>query len=175
MRVLAAAIVATGVAAALVAIGAWRESPVALVLALLACVPAIAAPLLVARRTGAMAEAAGHPQDVARQARDLLGRVKHAPEIAELASLVATIRRRPSAATMASSVPKLGRLRSTLRFGRLASSLIGRAGPGPQQHRLLVPFTPERLGTTWSAVGWSWMGWLVAVVVLLASLVGLVV
>lgn len=172
--VLAAAIVTTGIFGVLAAIAAWRESPMIMVLMLVACLPAVVAPIIVARRSGVMADAAGHPKDAARQARDLLGRVQNSPEVAELAALLAMIRRRPSAAQLAATAPKLGRIRSTLRFGRLASALIGRAEPDAHQHRLLAPFTPERLATTWSAVGWSWMGWIVAVIVLVASLVGLV-
>ncbi len=174
VRLLAAVVLLTGVLAVIVAVAAWRGSPVILVVAVLACLPTVIAPVMVARRTGAMADAAAHPRDTVSQARDLLGRVQHAPEIRELSSLVSAIRRRSSAASLAAAAPKLGRIRSTLRVGRLASSLIGRAEPDPRQHRLLVPFTPEKLGTTWSAIWWSWVGWLLAIVVLVISAVGLV-
>lgn len=175
IRLLAAAVVGTGLLAVLASVLTWRDHPAVLVLAVVASLPAIVAPILVARRTSAMAEAAVHPQEVAREARDLLGRVTDAPELRDLAALVAARRGRASAATVASTLPRLGRLRGALRAGRLASSLIGRAKPDAQQHRLLVPFTPEALGSTWSAVGWTWTGWLLALVVLAGSVVGIVV
>ncbi len=168
-RVLAGLVAGTGVLALVVGLAAWRDHPAGLLLVVLCCLPAIVAPLYVARRTGALAHAAGHPREAARQAQDLVGRVRHS---AELQTLAGELSRRGSRGAGAAPA---GRVRGTIRLARLASTVIGQAQPDDERHPLLLPFTPERLARTWSAVGMSLWGWAIAALVLVVSVPALVV
>lgn len=172
-KVLAVVVVGTGVLALLVGLAAWRDAPVALVVVALLCLPAIVAPLYVARRTAALARAAAQPHEVARQARDLVSRVRDSPELRTLADRV--VHRSPGEAAGPVSGGRIGGIRGAIGLARLASTVIGQAQPDDDRHALLVPFTPERLGRTWFAVAWSLWGWLIALFVLLVSIPALLV
>lgn len=171
IRLLAALIVATGVAALLVGLAAWRETPTGMGIVVLLCLPALVLPLYVARRTGSLAEAAARPREVAEQAKDLFSGVRQSEELRELAERV-TNRGTPRP-TGAARRP--GRLRGAMVYAKLVSTVVGRAQPDADRHPLLVPFTPERLGRIWSAVGLSPWAWLLAVAVLVVSVPALAI
>ena len=161
---LALPVVGTGALALLVGVAAWRDEPVALALVVLLCAPAIGRPLYVARRAAQLARAASHPRELAEQAHDLVTRVRDSAELRTLAGRVAQRSARGRA------LPgRRGGLRGAVGFARLASTVIGQARPDDQRHPLLVPFTPERLRLTWTALGLALWGWLVALVVLVVS------
>lgn len=165
VRLLAGVVVLTGVVALVLGLAAWRDSPVGRVAVGLACLPAIAAPLYVARRTSALADAAAHPRELADQAGDLVGSLRHSPELTALAQ---RLRHRGRTAT-AEAGRRSGRLGRALGLARLTSSVIGQAAPDPVRHRLLVPLRPERLRSTWLAVVVSAWGWGIAAGVAMVS------
>lgn len=164
---LALPIVATGVVAVALALWAWRDAPLALVVAVLLALPAVVLPVNAVRRTRAAAQVAAHPQQALDQARDLLGRARHLPGLEELATAARPFRgpgaRRPSP-------------RQALHLLRLLSSTVEAARPDPTAHPLLLPLRPEQLGKLWRGAAWSLTAWpvagLVAVVSLVAGLVG---
>jgi hypothetical protein len=124
---------------------------------------------------GALAEAAGHPREVADQARDLLGRVRTSPELRALADRVAgdragrTLREGGRDRASRRATGATARLRSAASTARLASTVVGQAHPDPERHRLLIPFAPERLRATWLATAWSLWAALAAGAVALVS------
>lgn len=164
---LALPIVATGVLAVALALWAWRDTPLAIVVAVLLALPAVVLPVNAVRRTRAAAQVAAHPQQALDQARDLLGRARHLPGLDELAAAARPFRgpdaRRPSP-------------RQAIRLLRLLSSTVEAAKPDPAVHPLLLPLRPEQLGKLWRGAAWSLTAWpvagLVAVVSLVAGLVG---
>lgn len=164
--VAAALISVTGIGALLLGLGAWGGSITGIVVVLLTCGPAVAAPIYVARRTSALAKAAAHPRELADQARDLITGLRASPELTTLAR-----RLRGRSAGGVSGAPR-GRFRNSLSLLRLVSSVVGQASPDPKRHPLVVPFQPERLRATWLAVIVSLWAWLAAAIVgLLAAVV----
>ena len=156
----------TGMVALALGLGAWGGSPLGIVLVLVATLPAIAAPIYVARRTSAMAHAAANPRGMALQAKDLLSGLRSSPE---LVSLVTRLRRR---GRDTATTGGRGRLRRGVTLLRLTSAVVGQASPDPKRHPLLVPFQPDRLRATWLAVIVSLWAWLAAsVVAMLAAVV----
>lgn len=172
-KLLVVLVAGTGVLALLVGVAAWRDQPVAMVVVALLCLPAILAPLYVARRTAALARAAAHPRDVAQQAKDLVSRVRDSAELRTLADQV--VHRSPAEAAGPVSGGRIGGIRGAISLARLTSTVIGQAQPDDDRHPLLVPFTPERLGQTWSALWISLWGWLLAVLVLVVCVPALLV
>lgn len=172
-RLLASLVVGTGVLALLVGLGAWRETPIAMVVVAVLCLPAVAAPLYVTRRSGALAEAAARPREMARQTQDLISRVRNSADLRTLADRVAN--RRSPHPTGPVPIGRTGRLRAALQLAKLASTVVGQAQPDAHHHPLLMPFTPERLGRTWSAVVISLWAWLVAMLILVVSVPALVI
>ena len=173
VRALAVMVVATGVLALVVGVIAWRDRPIVLVVVVVLCLPAIAGPIYVARRADALADAAAHPRQVAAQAQQLVGRVRHSTELQALAGRVAKRRSGDHRGPISGAGP--GRIRGALEVAKLASTVVGQAQPDGEHHPLLVPFTPERLARTWSAVGISLWGWALAAAVLAVSVVALLV
>ncbi|CAN5624091.1 hypothetical protein BH10ACT1_BH10ACT1_31510 [soil metagenome] len=169
-RVLAALVVGTGIVALLLGATASRHTPIALLLVVVLCLPAIVLPLYVVRRTGALAEAASHPRELAEQARDLVGQVRGSAELRTLATRVA---RRGSGSPGASE--RGGKLRGALSTAKLASTVVGQAQPDEERHALLVPCAPERLARTWWALGITPWAWLVAAIVLVVSIPALLI
>jgi hypothetical protein len=159
---------ATGGLALGLGLWAWPSPAGAVVIVLAVTLPAIALPLYVARRTSALADAVTHPADVLAQAKDLALGLKDGPQ---LRSLVSQLRRRGTG-----SVAKgPGRIRRTLRSGRLVVAIIGLAGPDPKRHPLLVPFTPERLRRLWLAVLVGLWWWLAAALFAMLAALALLV
>lgn len=171
-RLLAVLVVTTGVAALLVGLAAWRETPIAMVVVVLLCLPAVVVPLYVARRTGSLAEAAARPKEMAHQTQDLISGVRNSAELRTLADRVTN---RGTSQPTAVSARRPGRLRGAMQLAKLASTVVGQAQPDADRHPLLVPFTPERLARTWSAVVISLWAWLVAVLVLVVSVPALAI
>jgi len=167
VRALAAVVVITGLLALVVGLAAWRESTIALVIVVVLCLPAIAAPIYVARSAARLADAAAHPRQVASQAQQLVGRVRQSAELRTLAERVVSRRSSEHRSPISGGGP--GRVRGAVQLAKLASTVVGQAQPDPEQHPLLVSFTPDRLARTWSAVGIALWGWTVAAVVLLVS------
>ena len=169
VRLLAAVICAVGVVALLMGLAAWRSSPVAMVVIALLCAPAVLLPIYVVRRTGALAEAAAHPREVAAQAHQLVGRVR---DSRDLQTLARTVRSRGDADGRGGR--RLG-LRRAVTVARSASAVVGQAQPDPDHQPLLVAFTPDRLAKTWSAAIWSLWGLLLALAVLVVSIPVLII
>ncbi|MGI8755134.1 MAG: hypothetical protein ACR2MB_04595 [Acidimicrobiales bacterium] len=167
IRLVAAGVVLTGVAALIVGLAAARRSPILMVIVAVLCLPAVLAPLYVIVRTRALARAASRPRELADQARDLVGQVRDSAELRTLARRVtgdAGGRAGTDGAGRGTS-----RLRGTWQVARLASTVVGQAQPDDKRHSLLVAFTPERLRRTWFAATISVMGWPVAAIVLVIS------
>ncbi len=167
LRVLVMAMVATGALGLGLGLVAWRGITLPLVVVVVLCLPAILLPLYVVRRTAALTEAASHPREVAEQAGDLVGRVRHSRELHTLADRLNPAGERPS-----EPAPRKGRGRiaSTVSLARLASSVLGQASPDKDRHPLLVPFTPERLGRMWVALVWSLWFWAASAIVVVVSI-----
>ncbi len=167
---LAVLIVATGLLGLVLGLAAWHGSVVGIVLVLLLCLPAVVLPIYVSRRAKALAEAAGHPKELAAQARDLMGQVRTSPE---LRSLATQVRQRRLAA--AAGGGRLRKVRGAFGLARLASTVVGQAEPDPVRHRLVQPFGPERLRNTWAAATWSvWAAGTSAVVAVVSAVALLV-
>lgn len=173
-RVLALLVVGTGVLALLVGEAAFRDTPVAMLVVAVLCLPAIVLPLYVASRTGALATAAGQPREMAAQAGDLISRVRDSAELRSLATRLAHRRGGGGAAPSAAGGGG-GRIRGALSLARLVSTVVGQAQPDEARHPLLIPFTPERLARVWSAIGLSLWAWAVAGLVLVVSVPALLV
>lgn len=170
IRAVEMVILAVGILALLVGLGGWREVPIALVIVVIACLPAILLPLYVIRRTGALAVAVGHPREMATEARDL---VAHMPDTTELRALAGQVAR--GRGTGGEATGRLRRVRGGVRVARLTSQVIEQAGPDAERHPLLVPFTPGRLAATWSGAVWSLWALLLALAVLLVSIPALLI
>jgi hypothetical protein len=136
---------------------AWSDTVGGIVVVVAATAPAIGLAVYVGLRAARLADAATHPGEVLVQARDLLGRAKGSPELRQLAG---TLRRRGRAPRS-----RAGRIRGFVSKGRLVSAVIGLAEPDPKEHRLLVPFTPDRLRNLWLAILAGLWWWLAAAVV----------
>lgn len=175
IRLLALIVAGTGLLALAAGLAAWRGEPMAMVVVGLLCLPAVALPAYVTRRAGALADAAGHPREVAAQAQDLVTRVRDSAELRSLAGRLTMRRHHHRSVAGAARTVRTGRVRGAISLARLASTVIGQAAPDAERHPLLVPFTPERLGRTWLAALWSLWAWLSATIVLLVSLVALLV
>lgn len=166
VRLLALAAGLTGLVALVLGVAAWHDPWYEAVVVALVCLPAVAGAAYVARRARQLAAAATHPQEVAAQARDLLGRVRTSPELSRLATRV---RERRLAASGA------GRVRGMWQLARLATTVVGQAQPDPDRHRYLVPFAPERIRNTWLGVVVTLWGWAVAAVVAVVAALTLLV
>lgn len=166
---IALSVAATGMLALAVGLWAWHDPIIAAVAVACLCAPAIVAPVLVARHVLLLGRAAGHPRELADQARDLVTRLQASPELRNLFA-VAVGRGRGGRSRAVDDAGRARRgLRGALHTTRLLTTVIGLAGPDPDRHPLLVGLTPARLRTTWLAIGWSLWGWVMAVVVLLGS------
>ena len=148
---------ATGVVALLLGFWAWHNSLSGAVLAVGGGGATLAVAVYVLVRIRALARAVRHPADALAQAQDLVMRAKGSPE---LHALAAKVRARKGA-----KAAGLGRMRRALTTGKLISSVIGLASPDPQQHALLVPFTPDRLRNLWLAIIIGLWAWLISAVI----------
>jgi hypothetical protein len=151
---------ATGAAALLLGVWAWRHSLAGAAIALIGGGVTVAVAIYVLVRARALARAVRHPAETLAQAQDLVLRAKGSPALHQLAGRV-----RPGRAGKAA---RLGRMRRALATGRLVSAVIGLASPDPERHAYLVPFTPDRLKNLWLAILFGLWAWLVSAV--LASL-----
>lgn len=158
---LAVPVVATGAIALALAVLAWHDHLVALVVAVLLVLPALVLPVNAVRRTRAVAQVAAHPQQALEQARDLAGRARHLPGLEELAGATRRFRgpgaRRPSP-------------RQAIHLLRLLSTTVEAARPDPQLHPLLLPLRPEQLGKLWRGAALSLWAWSVAAIVAVVAL-----
>lgn len=166
LRLFTVAVFVLGVVAALVSIAAFRDDTGLLVVTLLLCLPAVVAPLVAMRSLGRLRAAVTHPQELGRQLRDLVSGLTDSPEVREL---VGRFRGKGGASKAAGG----GRLRRTIRTGRLVSSVVGAAEPDPKRHALLVPFTPERTGRMFLSFTWTAWGILLATVAMAIAVAGL--
>jgi hypothetical protein len=158
------AVLVFGVVAAALAVAAFRDQTALLVVALLACVPAVLAPFLAWRGLGRLRASVSQPAEVGRQARDLFAGLRDTTDIRALAS---TLRRRSGTGA------RPGRIRRAVTTGRLISTVIGKAGPDEDRHRLLVPFTPEHTARMFASITWSAWGLLMAFVVATVSILAI--
>lgn len=169
-RGVAVLVFATGAAALVLGLIAARGSTVAMVIVVVLCLPALLAPVYVARRAAALGRAAAHPREVADQARDLLARVRHSPDLHALAGRLGGASGQDGLATGGSTAGhRAGRWRAGLRLARQVSNVVGQAQPDEDRHPLLVPLSPERLRGAWTGVVVALWGWAVAAVVLVVS------
>lgn len=142
-RVVAIVVLAIGVAALALGLLAWGSSTAGIVVVAVLSVPGVVGPVMVWRRVGAVVRAVSHPEQVATQARDLVGQLRASPELDELAARLGGLRRDDG------PVREVGRLRKGIKVAHLGSQVIGQAQPDRSRHPQLVPFTPERLGSLW--------------------------
>lgn len=171
IRLAAGAVAGLGVVAMVVGAAAWRRWPAVVVVVVIACLPALIAPLYVAVRARALARAASHPRELLDQARDLAGRVRDSKELRALGGQLRTVSggRQGGSGPTSSRRRSGGWLRSGWRLARLATTVIGQAQPDDHRHHLLAAFTPERLRRTWLAATISVLATPVATLVLLVS------
>lgn len=148
-------------------LAAWGASTAGIVLVAVFSIPAVIGSTMALLRLGALAKAIAHPDQVVDQARDLVDRLRTSPELDQL---VATLRRSKEPG---GPVTEVGRVRKGIRTMKLGSEVIGQAEPDPSAHRLLVPFTPSRLGSLWRWIGVTLWGWLISVVLMVAALAAL--
>jgi hypothetical protein len=160
----------TGAVALLLGLRAWGGTAAGAAIVVLASIPLIAIAAYVGMRAARLADAVTHPGEVLAQARDLVVRAKDSPELRQVARLVRGRGGRRGRGPRSSA----GRVRSFVSKGRLVSSVIGLADPDPVEHRLLLPFTPERLRNLWLAVLAGLWWWLAASVVAVFGFVALV-
>ncbi len=144
--VLATMAASVGVVALVLGLWAWHDSVPTLVLLVLVCGPAIAAPIFVVRRLRPITEAVAHPDEAARQARSYFSGLQSTPELDQLVQ---------QAAGMQRSGGKL-RLRGAFRSARLLGSLVDSIAPDPRTQPLVAAFSPVRLRSIWLAVLLSW-------------------
>lgn len=167
LRLVAVGVLVLGLVAAAVTVAAFRDRTSLLVLGLLLCLPAVIAPLVAMRSLSRLRVAVTHPREVGRQFGDLLSGVGDSPELRALAG---RFRRRPG---RGGPVAEGGRLRRTLRTGRLISAVVGSAQPDPRRHALLLPFMPERTARLFLSFTWSAWGILLACLALTIAVVGI--
>lgn len=160
----------TGAIGLLLGLWAWGDTAGGLAVVVLATLPLIAIAAYVGLRAARLADAVTHPGEVLAQARDLVVRAKDSPELRQVARLV----RGRSGRRARAPRSRAGRVRSFVSKGRLVSTVIGLADPDPKQHRLLLPFTPERLRNLWLAILAGLWWWLAASVVAVFGFVALV-
>lgn len=163
----------TGGIALLLGTWAWGDTAGGFAIVVLATLPLIAIAAYVGLRAARLADAVTHPGEVLAQARDLVARAKDSPELRQVARLVRGRSGRRSRRTRGPR-SRAGRVRSFVSKGRLVSTVIGLADPDPTQHRLLLPFTPDRLRNLWLAILAGLWWWLAASVVALFGAVALV-
>jgi hypothetical protein len=170
-----------GLAGLVLGLWAWHGSLLAVVVVLVLTLPAVLLPTYAARRIGALLASAAHPRELVDQTRDLLRGLRSSAELKELAGLAGRIRSGGTAGTgrgAAAGAPRRGvvrRVRTGLRWTRLASAVVGQATPDPERHDRLVPLAPERLRATWLGTLWGLWASLVAAAVAVVSLLVLLV
>ncbi|MCB0978892.1 MAG: hypothetical protein KDB02_15665 [Acidimicrobiales bacterium] len=157
---IALAVLALGVAAALLAGLAFCSHVAVLAAMLLLCAPAIVAPLVAWRSLVKLRESVTHPREIASQLHDLISGLGGSPELRELAT-----RLKERAGMEGTIAVRGGRLRRSLHTARLLSKVVGIAQPDPVRHRLLIPFTPERTGRMLTSFTWSAWGAVLATIV----------
>lgn len=142
-RVVALVVLVIGVAGLALGLLAWGSSTIGIVVVVVLSIPGVVAPVMVWRRVAAVVRAVSHPEEVAAQARDLVGQLRASPELDELAARLGGLR------GDAGPGQKVGRVRKGIEVGRLGSQVIGQAQPDRSRHPQLMPFTPDRLGSLW--------------------------
>lgn len=151
-RLLAALALVIGVVGLALGLLVWGSTATGIVVVVLLSIPGVIGPLMLSRRVAALARAVAHPDQVVTQARDLVGQLRSSPELDELAARLGGLYGHTS------PIQEVGRFRKGLRVARLGSQVVGQAQPDRSRHPLLVPFTPERLGSLWwwlSAALWG--------------------
>lgn len=142
-RVLTVVVATIGVVGLALGLFVWRSMPAGLVLVVLLSVPGVIGPMMLWRRVGALTRAVTHPDEVVAQARDLARQLRSSPELDELTHRLGGLY------GSSSPIQEVGRVRKAMRVARLGSQVVGQAQPDRSRHPLLVPFTPERLGSLW--------------------------
>lgn len=166
-RIVTVAVLIIGVAGLALGYMAWGSTTSGLVLVVLLSTPGVIGPLMLHRRVGALARAVTHPDQVAVQARDLVGQLRSSPEVDELTHRLGGMY------GDASPIQEVGRARKAMRVARLGSQVIGQARPDSSRHPLLVPFTPDRLGSLWRWVSVTLWGAPLSAFIVFAALMTL--
>ena len=134
------AVALSGLAAVALAIIAWRDTPVLLVLCGLTGIWALAMAWISRGRVRPLLAAAAHPDELTAQAQGLFTRVRSDGAVGDLL--------RGAIASGGDGTIRVG-LRGAWRLGRLASAVIEEVGPDPAREPLLVGLTPAALKGTW--------------------------
>ncbi|MCU1372477.1 MAG: hypothetical protein JWO77_3671 [Ilumatobacteraceae bacterium] len=148
---------ATGLAALVLGVWAWRSSLTGAFVAFAGGGITLVVAVYVLVRIRALAAAVKHPSEALAQAQDLVMRAKGSPQLHKLAGKLRTRK--------AGRAAGLGRIRRAVSTGKLVSSVIGLASPDPERHRYLVPFTPDRLKNLWLAILVGLWAWLISAVI----------
>jgi hypothetical protein len=168
LRLFSVGVFVLGVVAAILSFAAFRDDTGLLIFTLLLCLPAVVAPIVAMRSLSRLRAAVTHPQELGRQLRDLVSGLTDGPEVREL---VGRFRGKGGRGPVSEG----GRLRRTIRTGRLVSSVVGAAEPDPQRHNLLLAFTPERTGRMFLSFTWTAWGILLAIGALTMAVAGIIV
>lgn len=162
VRAFAVFVVLVGILAAVLGVLGFREHTAAMVVVVLLSLPAIVAPIMAIQLTTRMAASARQPDVLVRQAQDLARGLVDSAELRQLA-------RRLTGGAEGEGPITQGRLGRARHTAKLASTVMSQAKPDKERHPLLVPFRPERLRWLSMAYSWSWIGFVIAVFVALAS------
>lgn len=149
-RILTALALVIGVAGLLLGLLVWGSTTEGIVVVVLLSIPGVIGPVMLARRVTALVRAVAHPDQVATQARDLVGQVRSSPELDQLVTSLGGLRGEAGPGTGRG----MGRFGKGLRVARLGSQVVGQAKPDRSRHPLLMAFTPDRLGSLWR---WFWV------------------
>ena len=149
--VVVVAVILAGTAVVALALGlwAWGDTPLGVLVVLVLTLPGVAAPVVSARRTRALAAAAADPAATTQQARSLFARVRSGTELSTLVDRALTLER-GSGRT----------IRGLWRAGRALGAVVASVRPDPETEPLLLAFEPVRLRSTWwflLASIWMWL------------------
>lgn len=149
----------TGVVALVLGLAAWHGSLGEVVVVLVVTLPAVAAPVMTARKLRPLTAAVAQPDETARQARAYFATATRSVELDELVARAANVHQRGDQV----------RLGGIWRTSRLVATVVGRVRPDPATQPLLAAFSPTNLKAAWLGVIISWWLWLVALFLAMAA------
>ena len=149
----------TGVVALVLGLAAWHDPVGEAVVVLVVTLPAVAAPVMTARKLRPLTAAVAQPDETARQARAYFATATRSVELDELVTRAASVHQKGDKV----------RLGGIWRTSRLVGSVLGRVRPDPATQPLLAAFTPTNLRTVWLGVIVSWWLWFVALFMAIAA------
>ncbi|MEO6629227.1 MAG: hypothetical protein ABIP03_11745 [Aquihabitans sp.] len=138
-----------GLLAMALAVAAWHDPASVGVMVAILCLPAVLAPVVVARRIRPLSKAAADPTETTRQAREYFASLRPSSELSSLITKASDLHR---------GGPKLG-VRSIWKTSKLVGQLVQNVTPDPVRQPLLAAFEPERLRKVWTSLfvaGWLW-------------------